>query len=294
MLKGIIFDLDGTLLNTIDDLNNSINDTFKYFNLDRKNTTSLTMSQVGHGMRNFIEKCFPCEDEKFIDEALKVFLNCYGKQYYKTTKPYTGIKELVDYLISNDYLVGVNSNKNEEYTKLLIELNFPDINEEYVKGIKAGANAYLYKPFNADELKTLAVQLMEQKNTLRKKYSQSLDENSRSNEKLAPSDQEFINKLNDLIHAQMKTGDLNAENIASIMCMSRSQLNRKLMAIAGQNITNYSLQLRIAKAKRMLDADINTPIGEIANACGFEDVSYFSRVFKQMCQMTPSQYRKRV
>ena len=135
---------------------------------------------------------------------------------------------------------------------------------------------------------------MEQKNTLRKKYSQSLDENSRSNEKLAPSDQEFINKLNDLIHAQMKTGDLNAENIASIMCMSRSQLNRKLMAIAGQNITNYSLQLRIAKAKRMLDADINTPIGEIANACGFEDVSYFSRVFKQMCQMTPSQYRKRV
>ncbi len=138
MLKGIIFDLDGTLLNTIDDLNNSINDTFKYFNLDRKNTTSLTMSQVGHGMRNFIEKCFPCEDEKFIDEALKVFLNCYGKQYYKTTKPYTGIKELVDYLISNDYLVGVNSNKNEEYTKHLIELNFPDINEEYVKGIKAG------------------------------------------------------------------------------------------------------------------------------------------------------------
>ena len=166
--------------------------------------------------------------------------------------------------------------------------------EERIKGIKAGANAYLYKPFNADELKTLAVQLMEQKNTLRKKYSQSLDENSRSNEKLAPSDQEFINKLNDLIHAQMKTGDLNAENIASIMCMSRSQLNRKLMAIAGQNITNYSLQLRIAKAKRMLDADINTPIGEIANACGFEDVSYFSRVFKQMCQMTPSQYRKRV
>ena len=166
--------------------------------------------------------------------------------------------------------------------------------EERIKGIKAGANAYLYKPFNADELKTLAAQLMEQKNTLRKKYSQSLDENSRSNEKLAPSDQEFINKLNDLIHAQMKTGDLNAENIASIMCMSRSQLNRKLMAIAGQNITNYSLQLRIAKAKRMLDADINTPIGEIANACGFEDVSYFSRVFKQMCQMTPSQYRKRV
>ena len=66
------------------------------------------------------------------------------------------------------------------------------------------------------------------------------------------------------------------------------------MAIVGQNITNYSLQLRIAKAKRLLDADVNTPIGEIAMACGFEDVSYFSRVFKQLCQMTPSQYLKRL
>lgn len=166
--------------------------------------------------------------------------------------------------------------------------------EERIKGIKAGANAYLYKPFNADELKSQVTLLLEQRNTLRKKYSQKNEESILQNDKLAPSDQQFINKLNDLIHAQMKTGELNAESIASLMCMSRSQLNRKLMAIVGQNITNYSLQLRIAKAKRLLDADVNTPIGEIAMACGFEDVSYFSRVFKQLCQMTPSQYRKRL
>lgn len=165
--------------------------------------------------------------------------------------------------------------------------------EERIRGIKAGANAYLFKPFNADELKIQIAQLLERKKTLLNKYSQRNDDSVQTG-KLTPSDQDFINKLNDLIHAQMKTGELNAENIASMMYMSRSQLNRKLMAIVGQNITNYSLQLRISKAKRMLDTDVNTPIGEIALACGFEDVSYFSRVFKQICQMTPSQYRKRI
>lgn len=138
MIKGIIFDLDGTLLNTIDDLNNSINDTFKYFNLNKRNTTTLTMSQVGHGMKNFIEICFPNEDEVFVSKALEVFLDCYSKQYDKCTLPYDGIKELIDYLIKNNYKVGVNSNKNHLYTINLIKKHFPNIDLDYVSGIKKG------------------------------------------------------------------------------------------------------------------------------------------------------------
>lgn len=138
MIKGIIFDLDGTLLNTIDDLNNSINDTFKYYGLKKRNTTKETMSQVGHGMKNFIEKCFPGKDEEYILKALNVFLDAYSKQYTKCTKPYEGISELIDFLIQNGYKVGVNSNKNHEYTKHLIEMHFPNIDINFVTGIKEG------------------------------------------------------------------------------------------------------------------------------------------------------------
>jgi AraC-like DNA-binding protein len=50
----------------------------------------------------------------------------------------------------------------------------------------------------------------------------------------------------------------------------------------------------MSKARRLLDADASTPVGEIALMCGFADMGYFSRTFKQICSMTPSQYRKRV
>ena len=84
------------------------------------------------------------------------------------------------------------------------------------------------------------------------------------------------------------------EIIASMLNMSRSQLNRKMLAVTGCNTTTYISQLRISKAKRLLDSEPSMSIGDIAMKCGFEDMAYFSRTFKQMTKMTPSQYRKRV
>ena len=138
MIKGIIFDLDGTLLNTIDDLTNSVNDTLKFFNDDRRNTNAQTMAMVGHGMKNLIENLFPGNDEDFILKALDVFLDYYARQYTNCTKPFEGIVELVNYLIDNGYKVGVNSNKNNEYTLHLIKLHFPKMNLDYVTGVKPG------------------------------------------------------------------------------------------------------------------------------------------------------------
>ena len=138
MIKGIIFDLDGTLLNTIDDLTNSVNDTLKFFNDERRNTNEQTMAMVGHGMKNLIKNLFPGKDESFILKALDVFLDAYARQYTNCTKPYEGIKELIDSLIEKGYKVGVNSNKNNDYTLHLIKLHFPNMNLEYVTGVKPG------------------------------------------------------------------------------------------------------------------------------------------------------------
>jgi two-component system sensor histidine kinase ChiS len=50
----------------------------------------------------------------------------------------------------------------------------------------------------------------------------------------------------------------------------------------------------MSKAQRLLDSDASTPVGEIALECGFADMGYFSRTYKQLFSMTPSQYRKQV
>ena len=166
--------------------------------------------------------------------------------------------------------------------------------EDRIKGIEAGAEAYLTKPFNSEELNVLAAKMLEIRKVLREKFSQALNEGTEANIQLTTAEQNFLTKLTDLVYAQMIKGEIDIENLASSMATSRSQLNRKTTAVTGYNISNYILQVRMSKAKRLLDADISSPIGEIALECGFTDMSYFSRIFKNLFRMTPSQYRKRV
>ena len=107
-------------------------------------------------------------------------------------------------------------------------------------------------------------------------------------------DRQFLGKLVDTIYTQMAHGNTDVESVAERMGLSRAQLNRKVLAVTGQNTSSYMMQVRIAKAKRLLRADVNMPIGDIAAKCGFDDVAYFSRIFKQQTDTTPSQYRKMI
>ena len=134
MIKGVIFDLDGTLLNTLEDLTKAINETMDDLSLPRQTITD-TRNKIGSGFKNLLKQCVPENySDNQIDEAVKSFTGYYDKCYYEKTKPYTGIKELVDWCLDNNIKVGVNSNKKDLYTKKLIKLNFPGINEDYVFG----------------------------------------------------------------------------------------------------------------------------------------------------------------
>ena len=163
-----------------------------------------------------------------------------------------------------------------------------------IKGIDAGADAYLYKPFNSEELNVRVKQLLNSRKLLRQKYSTALQEGKEETVQLSNSDQMFLNKLVDVAYAMMSSCNIEIETLASKMCMSSKQLNRKILAITGENTTAYLIQIRLSKAKRLLDSPENIPIGDIAMQCGFEDSAYFSRIFKKMFNLTPSQYKKRV
>lgn len=162
-----------------------------------------------------------------------------------------------------------------------------------VQGLDVGADAYLEKPFNADELNVRIVRLLEQRRMLREKYSNALHEGKEQTVELSLADKNFLTRLNDVIYSMMDNHNLNSEMVADKMCMSLSQLNRKVKTITGFNSSGYILQMRLDKAKRLL-ASTDTPVGDIALKCGFSEMSYFSHIFKQTFQMTPSQYRKKL
>lgn len=93
--------------------------------------------------------------------------------------------------------------------------------KERVCGLEVGADAYLEKPFNAEELNIRITKFLEQRRLLREKYSKAMREGTELNVKLNPADQDFLAHLNDYIYALMSNHGLNSDMVADKMCMSQ-------------------------------------------------------------------------
>ncbi|MDO4499920.1 MAG: HAD family hydrolase [Erysipelotrichaceae bacterium] len=132
-IKGVIFDLDGTLLDTIADLNNSVNYTFEELGLDTRFSEEDTKARVGNGIKKLIARCYPDKDEEFLEKARAVFRKHYDIHFNDYTKPYDGIYELISILKEMGIKIGVNSNKYDVYTKQLIQKHF-EFNSDWVFG----------------------------------------------------------------------------------------------------------------------------------------------------------------
>ena len=161
-----------------------------------------------------------------------------------------------------------------------------------IEGINSGANAYLYKPFNAEELNATIVSLLERRKSLQAYLSRNLALDENYNEKLSSADQDFLNKVIDLIYAQMSDLKVNLNDIAESLNMTPRQLNRKINAITGDNASRYVLQVRMTRAKQLLDSNSGYTIADVAYKCGYEETGNFTRAFKTLYNITPTQYRK--
>ena len=124
--KGIIFDLDGTLLDTINDLTDSVNDVMKIYGWKEYDSEACKM-MVGNGFRKLIQRALPEEkqkDEMFLDEAVDQFSKAYQKRYLNKTIPYEGIFKLLGTLEEKGIKIAVNSNKRGDYTNALVNKYF--------------------------------------------------------------------------------------------------------------------------------------------------------------------------
>ena len=164
--------------------------------------------------------------------------------------------------------------------------------DDRIEGLDAGADAYLVKPFNSEELLVRVRKLLERQQRIRDKMANLSIEENTNDATMTAADRQFLNRIIDTTYRLMAKGNVDMETVASEMALSRNQLNRKIMALTGQNSSAYIMKLRLARAKRLLKADITMSVGDVALKCGFDDMGYFSRVFKQSFDMTPTQYRK--
>ena len=127
MKKLVIFDLDGTLLNTIEDLAEGVNHTLAAHGLPQHSIDEYTL-MVGNGMRKLVMRALPEElaaDDTFVDSMLAEFLNYYASHIDVYTKPYPGIPELIKALSTSGYSLAVASNKIQAGAEKLISEFFP-------------------------------------------------------------------------------------------------------------------------------------------------------------------------
>lgn len=166
--------------------------------------------------------------------------------------------------------------------------------EDKLRGLQMGVDAYLYKPFNAEELTLRVENLLERTRQLREKYRQAIADNvADASEALAPRDRAFIQRLDEMIYENMGGGDVSVDNISLALRMTPQQLRRKLITISGETPNSYIRTLQIKRAYELLETQPTTPISQIARLCGFYDMSHFSKIFKQVTGVSPSQYRKK-
>ena len=170
--------------------------------------------------------------------------------------------------------------------------------EERIRGLQAGADAYIAKPFNADELQTRVEKLLEGRKLLQQKYAQTVTEHKEEDEEQntpqpSSNDLRFLSKVSDVVYMQLsRYKSVDVEIIASNLCMSSRQFHRKMVALTGRTPTAFIQRIKIQKAKTLLDGNPQKNFNEIADLSGFGDYSNFVRAFKNVCGITPTEYRR--
>ncbi len=124
MIKAVVFDLDGTILNTLEDLKNSVNYAITKYGY-KEITLAQAKSYIGNGIRNLIERSiYP--NTLYLEEAFLEFQQHYYRNCNNYTKPYDGIYDVIDYLKGNNIKLGVVSNKKYDMLNLLVKAHFND------------------------------------------------------------------------------------------------------------------------------------------------------------------------
>lgn len=162
-----------------------------------------------------------------------------------------------------------------------------------IKGLEAGADAYLDKPFNSDELCVRVEKLLEQRQLLREKFQKTLIEGKEEDVQCSDADQRFLSKVVDSVFTLMDRKQVDVHNVASQLCMSHQQLYRKIVSLTGVTPATYIMQLRMKRARLLLENHPEMNIFEVATSCGFDEPSNFTRNFRKIYGVPPTQYVKR-
>jgi signal transduction histidine kinase/ligand-binding sensor domain-containing protein/DNA-binding response OmpR family regulator len=162
--------------------------------------------------------------------------------------------------------------------------------EDKIEGLELGADDYLVKPFDPDELKLKVQNLIKSREQLREKLHIELLQKPK--EVSVPSTERvFLENINSTIEKNIDKEEFGVDELSKVIGLSRSQLHRKIKAISGQSTTEFIRNFRLHRAADLLKQDAGN-IAEIAYKVGFGSQAYFTKSFQELFNCSPSEYKK--
>lgn len=160
-------------------------------------------------------------------------------------------------------------------------------------GITGGADDYIQKPFHTDYVKIKIIHLLQERQKLRERLLEKLRDNKlllSEPEKVESIDDAFLRKFAEQIEAVYADPEYNVEKLSETLGLSRGHLHRKIKELTGTAPVEFLRTYRLNKATQLLRQNAYT-VSEVAYQTGFSSPAYFSKCFKAVYGVTPTEYQ---
>jgi signal transduction histidine kinase/DNA-binding response OmpR family regulator len=239
------------------------------------------------------------------NDEVRTFIKENLESSYKILEAEDGLKglelaisKIPDIIISDIMMPGMDGKelcarlKNDERTSHIpiIMLTARATTHDKIEGLECGADDYLFKPFVIKEIEVRIRNILEQRERLRKKYSDyiGLDWDEIT---VSTPDEQFLKKVTGIIAEHLHDFAFDVGVLKDKMAMSESTMFRKLKALTGESPGSLIRIMRLKRAATMIEKNEKT-ITDILMSVGFSNPSYFTRCFKAYFGLTPKAYQK--
>jgi signal transduction histidine kinase/DNA-binding response OmpR family regulator/ligand-binding sensor domain-containing protein len=162
--------------------------------------------------------------------------------------------------------------------------------EDLLAGLETGADDYLSKPFNSEELKLRIHNIIETRKKIREKFGSSLKLEPKSIA-ITSVDQKLIERAIEIIEQHMDDEDFSVETFSNLIGMNRVSLYHKIKSLTNLSPREFFTLIRLKRASQLLK-ESGLSITEIAYQVGFKDSSHFSKLFRKQFGQSPKEYMK--
>jgi YesN/AraC family two-component response regulator len=244
------------------------------------------------------------------DEEIGHYISTELSHRYKFTVCNNGKEGLKELLANNTYdlvisdvmmpemdgftlLRLIKTNLNLSHIPVIMLTSKADVGNR-LEGLERGADAFLAKPFDMEELHLTIENLIQTRQRLKGKFTGAQQQTSKLEvPEVKGNDEQLMERIMKALNRNLSDSDFNVEMLTQEVGISRAQLHRKMKEMTGLSTSEFIRNIRLEQAARLLkEQKIN--VTQVAYTVGFSNLAHFSTIFRKHFGIAPSEYAMRI